>query len=203
MPMINVIPKSGILGRGSGLRLLIWALALGFIVPAASATAQDKPTPKTSASAESTNTDGVETSEVSGLPIPRFVSLRADTVNMRSGPGLRYPVEWVYQRRYLPVEVLAEFETWRRIRDPDGTEGWVHQSMISGRRTGIIRNTPKMLRRNYGDDLATVAMLEAGVIVHVQRCLEGSPMCRVEAGGFQGWLKRNQFWGVYPPEVVE
>jgi SH3-like domain-containing protein len=143
-----------------------------------------------------------EPAEGSGLPVPRFVSLRTEPVNLRSGPGLRYPVEWVYRRRHLPVEVVAEFDTWRRIRDPDGTEGWVHQTMITGRRTGIVRGT-QPLQRTDGDDSNPIAILSAGVVINVQRCPANSPFCRVEVNGLQGWLRRDRFWGVYPNEVVE
>jgi len=145
---------------------------------------------------------GDEPAEGSGLPVPRFVSLRGETVNMRSGPGLRYPVEWVYRRKHLPVEVVAEFETWRRIRDPDGTEGWVHQTMITGRRTGIVRGT-QPLQRSDGDESHPLAILSAGVVVNVQRCPANLPFCRVEVDGMQGWLRRERFWGVYPNEMVE
>jgi SH3-like domain-containing protein len=137
-----------------------------------------------------------------GLPIPRFVSLRTDPINLRTGPGVRYPVEWVYRRRHLPVEVVAEFDTWRRIRDPDGTEGWVHQSMLTGRRTAVVKGGIQLLRRTNADNAGDIASLEAGVIVNVQRCPAG-PFCRVEVNGLQGWLKRDQVWGVYPDEIVE
>lgn len=137
------------------------------------------------------------------LPLPRFVSLRTDPVNLRTGPGVRYPVDWVYMRRRLPVEIIAEFETWRQIRDADGAEGWVHQSMLSGRRTGMIRGEAAPLRKTNADIPDPLAMLEAGVVVDIQRCPEQGVFCRVEVNGLQGWLKRDQIWGVYPQEVVE
>ena len=140
--------------------------------------------------------------EPAGLPLPRFVSLRTNPINMRTGPGVRYPVDWVYQRRHLPVEVVAEFDTWRRIRDPGGSEGWVHQSMLTGRRTGMVKGGTQALRRTNADTAEQVASLEQGVIVNVQRCPAG-PFCRVEVNGLQGWLKRDQLWGVYPDETVE
>ena len=141
--------------------------------------------------------------ENTGLPIPRFVSLRTEPVNLRTGPGVRYPVEWVYRRRHLPVEIVAEFDTWRRIRDPDGSEGWVHQGMVTGRRTAIVRGGTQPLRRSNVDTADSAASLEAGVIVNIQRCPSGSLFCRVEVGGIQGWIKREQLWGVYPDEAVE
>jgi SH3-like domain-containing protein len=151
---------------------------------------------------EAKETDSKDGKENAGLPIPRFVSLRTNPINMRTGPGVRYPVDWVYQRRHLPVEVVAEFDTWRRIRDPDGTEGWVHQSMITGRRTAVVKGGTQTLRRTNADTAEKVADLEKGVIVNVQRCPAG-PFCRVEVNGLQGWLRRDQIWGVYPDETVE
>lgn len=139
----------------------------------------------------------------SSLPIPRFVSLRTDPINLRTGPGVRYPVDWVYLRRRLPVEVIAEFDTWRQIRDPDGTEGWVHQTMLSGRRTAVVKAASGTLRREAADTAATIANLEKGVIVSVQRCPAGTDYCRVEVSGLQGWLKRDQVWGVYPTETLQ
>ncbi|MSO72638.1 MAG: hypothetical protein EXQ84_03385 [Rhodospirillaceae bacterium] len=138
-----------------------------------------------------------------GLPIPRFVSLRTDPINLRTGPGVRYPVDWVYVRRQLPVEVIGEFDTWRRIRDPDGAEGWVHQSMLSGKRTAVVTGAARALKRTGEDAAEDVATLEAGVVVNVQRCPANTGYCRVEASGLQGWLKRDQFWGVYPGEALQ
>ncbi len=81
------------------------------------------------------STANAQTQKSTGLPLPRYVSLRAEEVNMRTGPGVRYPVDWVYKRRNLPVEIIAEFGTWRKIRDVEGAQGWIHQSMLSNRRT--------------------------------------------------------------------
>ncbi len=139
----------------------------------------------------------------SGLPVPRFVSLRSDEVNLRAGPGDRYPVEWVYRRRDLPVEVIAEFNHWRKIRDPQGTEGWVHQSLLSGRRTVTITDQMRVLRAEPSADAPAVALLEPGVLAKLMRCPRAGQFCRVEAGGHEGWLARADFWGVYPEEWLE
>ncbi len=138
-----------------------------------------------------------------GLPVPRFVSLRTNPINLRTGPGVRYPVDWVYVRRHLPVEVIGEFDTWRRIRDHDGSEGWVHQSMLSGKRTAVVTGGAQTLKRTGEDTAVVVATLEAGVIVNVQRCPAETGFCRVEVDGVQGWLKREQLWGIYPGETVQ
>ncbi len=138
-----------------------------------------------------------------GLPIPRFVSLRTNPINLRTGPGVRYPVDWVYVKRHLPVEVIGEFDTWRRIRDQDGAEGWVHQSMLSGKRTAVVKDRARQLKRAGEDTADLVATLEAGVVVNLVRCPRDTAYCRVEVDGLQGWLKREDFWGVYPDEAVQ
>jgi SH3-like domain-containing protein len=130
----------------------------------------------------------------SGLPLPRFVSLHATKVNVRTGPGVRYPVDWVFVRRGLPVQVVAEFENWRKVRDWQGTEGWVHQSMLSGRRTVVVTGEIRELRRKALDGAAVVARAEPGVI---GRLLEQSgDWCRVEISGFKGWLRRDEVFGL-------
>jgi SH3-like domain-containing protein len=137
----------------------------------------------------------------SGLPLPRFVSLHASKVNVRTGPGVRYPVEWVFVKRGLPVEVAAEFENWRKVRDWQGTEGWVHQSMLSGRRTMVVMGDVRALRRKADDGSVVVASAEAGVIGRLLEC--SGDWCRVEIAGFKGWLRRDEIWGVYDGERVE
>jgi SH3-like domain-containing protein len=135
------------------------------------------------------------------LPIPRFVTLRSEEVNLRAGPGVRYPVEWVFVRRQMPVEILQEFENWRRIRDRDGTEGWVHQSMLTGRRAAIVAGDMRNLRRRPEADAPVVARVESGVIGALLECKDA--WCRLEAGGFRGWLPREEIWGVYPNEAIK
>lgn len=128
-----------------------------------------------------------------GLPIPRFVTLRAEEVNLRTGPGVRYPIEWVYQRPSLPVQVIAEFDTWRKIRDVDGTEGWVHQSMLSGRRTVMVTGREFHLRRAPDAAASAVARVEVGVIGKLEECVPR--WCEVEMGGLSGWIDRRAIWG--------
>lgn len=145
-------------------------------------------------------TEGNDKGE-SGLPIPRFVSLRADEVNLRTGPGVRYPVDWVMQRRSLPVEVVAEFEAWRKIRDKEGAEGWVNKAMLSGRRTVLIIGEIRTIRRSRSADAPAVARAEPGVVARLVKCDDG--WCKVEVDGHEGWLQRDEVWGLYPDEKVE
>ena len=138
----------------------------------------------------------------SRLPLPRFVSLRAEEVNMRTGPGTRYPVEWVYRRPGLPVEIIAEFDTWRRIRDWQGIVGWVHSSMLSGERSVVITGGVRVLRGKGALDGPPVARAEDTVIGRLLACPEPGSWCRIEIEGIKGWLRRDEFWGVYDAEVV-
>lgn len=133
--------------------------------------------------------------------VPRFLSLKSDNVHLRVGPGTQHPIEWVLQRRNLPVRVIAEIDQWRRIVDSTGTVGWVHQQMLSGRRFGIITGEIRALRREPSRDAVAVARLEPGVIGRILECRDA--WCRMEAGGFRGWIARNEFWGTDPNEVVK
>ena len=139
----------------------------------------------------------------SGLPLPRFVSLKGDRVRVRRGPSTQYQVAWVYRARGLPVEIIAEFEDWRRIRDADGEEGWIRRSLLSGWRTAMIAPWRKEnhlpLRARPGKDAETVAMISSGVIGRVMSCT-GS-WCRLKVGGYEGWIEQAILWGVYAGEV--
>ncbi|PZW47055.1 SH3-like domain-containing protein [Humitalea rosea] len=138
---------------------------------------------------------------VTGLQLPRFVTLRSDEVNMRAGPGTRFRIEWTYQRRDLPVEIVREYDLWRRIRDHEGTEGWVHSSTLAGRRTAMIRDGERRLRRRPEDGAATVARLEPGVIGRIRACPPG-PWCEIRVADHTGFIRRDEVWGVLPDEVL-
>ena len=148
----------------------------------------------------------VPTGSVSGLPVPRFVSLKSDKVNVRAGPAREQDVAWVYSRAALPVEVTAEFENWRKIRDWEGAEGWVYHSLLSGRRTALV-SQPKgktelvELRARPDAAAAVMAKLQTGVLGSVKRCQNN--WCRVIGDGFDGWVEQTRLWGVYPDEKVE
>jgi SH3-like domain-containing protein len=140
--------------------------------------------------------------QTSGLPIPRFVSLRKDKVLVRSGPALRYPIKWVYQKTGLPIEVIQEFDTWRKIRDFDGDEGWVHQSLLAGKRTVLIKaEEPVDLYKDAGKPDRLVAKLEPDVIADLTKCNKG--FCELSAGGFTGWSERKYLWGIYADEELD
>jgi SH3-like domain-containing protein len=138
----------------------------------------------------------------SGLPIPRFISLNSDKVFMRTGPGLRYPIRWVYTKRNMPIEVIQEFDTWRKIRDYDGETGWVHQSLLSGRRTAIVNNGKGVVLLKKPQAAAQpVAILEPEVLLSLEEC--NAQWCEVEVAGFSGWVEKNSLWGVYAEEELD
>lgn len=132
-------------------------------------------------------------------PVPRFVSLRPSEVNARVGPGPNYPVEWVYLRAGLPVEVIVEFDTWRKIRDIDKAESWVHQSMLCSKRRAIVQD-PEALVCGEKDKNTPLVRLQKGVVVDLLKCQDH--WCQVRASDVKGWVERTALWGVYPQEVV-
>ena len=147
--------------------------------------------------------------EATGLPLPRFVSLKSDRVNMRSGPGTDYPTLWVYRRVGLPVEVVKEFESWRQVRDSEGATGWVTQALLSGRRTVVVLpwevkpGTPPPQTALMADDRESaeeVARIEAGVIANVSAC--DGRWCLVSIGDLRGYVAQTKLWGVYAGERV-
>jgi SH3-like domain-containing protein len=134
--------------------------------------------------------------------VPRFAALRFDDVNMRVGPGPRYPITWVYKRKDLPVEVDREFDIWRLIRDADGVKGWVSQASLYARRTFIVTTQEATLRDDMKDTAAAVAVLKHGVIGRIRSCAAGADWCEVQTGDYRGYLKRAQFWGTLSGEAV-
>jgi SH3-like domain-containing protein len=140
---------------------------------------------------------------VTGLPLPRFASLRSDDVNLRAGPGTRYPIDWVYKRRDLPVEIEREFDVWRLISDQDGVRGWVNQATLVARRGFVVAGAERTMRSMANDQANPVARLQVGVIGRLRTCAAGSDWCEVQVGEYRGWLKRDEIWGVLPGEVVQ
>ena len=138
------------------------------------------------------------------MPLPRYASLRTDDVNFRAGPGTRYPIEWVYKRRDLPVEIEREFDVWRLVRDPENNRGWVHTATLAARRTLIVTGrADQVLRAAPRDDAAPVAKLEPGVIGRVRGCEAATDWCQVQVKDYKGWMKREAFWGTKPGEAIQ
>ncbi len=143
----------------------------------------------------------VERGKVTNLPIPRFVSLKADEGNARRGPSLSHRIDWVFTRRNMPLEVTGEYGHWRRVRDRDGQGGWVHYSLLSGVRHVIISTDLTPLRVKPDSEAAVNAYAEAGVVARLGDC--SLDWCRVVAAGNSGWVEKSAIWGVTPSEIRE
>lgn len=142
---------------------------------------------------------------VTNLPLPRYASLKSDKVNLREGPSKDHRTKWIYQRAGLPVEIIAEFENWRRIRDSEGTEGWVLHSLLTGKRMVLVApwvvDKPVPLYNRANKQSAVEAQLMPGVLGLVKSCRD--LWCRIDGEGFDGYIEKTQLWGVYPDETVD
>lgn len=173
------------MGMGKKIGLILIILGLGMVVIPSLSHAQ-----------------GAEAFNNSGLPIPRFVSLRGDKVFLRTGPALRYPIKWIFVRNGLPVEIIQEFDTWRKIRDINGDEGWIHLSLLSGKRNVIVSAEEGVtLLRQPEENSKLVARLEKDVQAALEECQES--WCKITAGSFSGWTQRKSLWGVYEAEELD
>ncbi len=143
------------------------------------------------------------------LPIPRFASIKSKEVNARTGPSNRYPIEWVFVKKGEPVEIFAEFEQWRRIRDKFGEGGWVHSSMLSGKRFVVIKgDEPQLLYKKSSINSEVIARIAPEVRCELYKCLD--KLCNIRCQSskgqdlkkqdFKGWILKNMLWGVYPDE---
>lgn len=133
--------------------------------------------------------------------LPRFASLRHDSVHVRAGPSQDYPIRWTYQRQGLPVQILREYENWRFVRDSDGEEGWVHASGLCRQRTVLVTGATRVLRADPAEHGAPVARLETGVVAKLEKCER--VWCRLSVKGYTGWMKQQEVWGVRPGERLE
>ncbi len=141
----------------------------------------------------------VATAQSSGLPLPRFVSLASDEINVRTGPGQMHPIRWVFARRGVPVQIVEEAQDWRRIVDHEGETGWIHASLLSSRRTVLVTGETRPLRRTPRHDARIVAMVEPLVIGNLLNCERH--WCLIEVDGRRGWLERGQFYGALESEM--
>ena len=142
---------------------------------------------------------------VTGLPIPRYVSLKPSDTPMREGPSKEHRIKWVFKREGVPVEITAEFENWRRVRDSEGVEGWVYHARLSARRTALVAPWSKdeslPLHASDGGGGSVVARLQPMVITGIESC--NGKWCRISGDGYRGWMRQDQLWGVYPGEAVK
>ncbi|WP_237708056.1 SH3 domain-containing protein, partial [Oceanicola sp. S124] len=136
---------------------------------------------------------------VTHLPLPRFVSMKSDKANIRRGPSKTHRIDWVFLRRDMPVEVVAEYGHWRQIRDHDGVGGWVHYVLLSGNRTVLVQEDMLALRFQPSPEARVIARLESGVIADLDKC--DPEWCRLEVNGYRGWAPKSALWGVDADEI--
>lgn len=156
---------------------------------------------------------GAQQKGPSGLPLPRFVSLKAQSVNMRVGPSLKYQVDWMFTKRGLPLEIIQEYDNWRKVRDSEGVEGWINQSLLSGKRTALVTpwksGQPEEylpLTKKPSDDSRLVAKVEPGVLANVEECENGWCLVEIDdtvTGSVSGYARQKLLWGVYPDEKID
>lgn len=139
--------------------------------------------------------------QVTNLPLPRFVSMKASEGNVRRGPSLTHRIDWVLKHEDLPLEITAEHGHWRRVRDRDGMGGWIHYSLLSGVRTAIVEDDMIDLHSKPDDTSLAVARLELGVIARIEECQQA--WCRLSAGGYRGWTRKEHLWGVAAEEILD
>lgn len=172
--------------------------------PAQNATPTTAPLPQAPASAaQPASPAEAAVGSSTHLPIPRWASFKTDEVNMRSGPGMQYPIQWVYHRLAYPVLIEREFDVWRLIEDEDGVKGWVHTATLTNRRSFVVRPGPeRQIRSSASDDSSVVARLQPGVVGRVHACEAQASWCEVQVKGNKGWLKRADLYGVDPGEAI-
>jgi len=138
---------------------------------------------------------------VTGFPLPRYVSIRAPEAHARRGPSRSHRIDWVFQRRNIPMQIVAEYGNWRRVIDRDGAGGWMHYSLLSGVRTAIVEVDMLELRQRPDPDSPVRAQAELGVIAFVEECADD--WCRLDVGGHSGWVPITTLWGVDPGEEFD
>lgn len=143
--------------------------------------------------------DARDTGQVTNLPLPRFVSMKASEANVRRGPSLTHRIDWVFKHRDMPLQVTAEHGHWRRVEDREGQGGWIHYSLLSGVRTVIIEKNMLSLRMQPDTEAPVAAALENGVIARLGKC--GPEWCQLKSGGYRGWAPKSRLWGVSAGEL--
>ena len=139
--------------------------------------------------------------QVTNLPIPRYVSLKVNEANARRGPSLSHKIDWIYKRQHIPLEVYAEYENWRRVRDFEGLGGWVHYTLLSGIRYVLVKNELLEMRLLPSNDAQVIAKVPQHNIATLDKC--NKDWCRIIDDGYKGWVPKNGIWGVYENEVKD
>lgn len=139
--------------------------------------------------------------QVTNLPLPRYVSMKAAEGNVRRGPSLTHRIDWVFKRRGMPLQITAEYGNWRKVQDRDGAGGWVHYALLSGVRTVLIESEMLPVYARPDPNAPINAHFETGVVARLGSC--SLDWCRISAGGYRGWTLKSNLWGVDPAEIRE
>jgi len=131
---------------------------------------------------------------------PYYASLKASKARMRTGPGRNYPTNWFYQRRGLPVKVLASYGAWVKVRDPDGAEGWMQANLLDDKRTAIVAGGVAELHSSPSGDSHISWRAAPGVVGRISACSGG--WCWFDAAGRAGYVEQARIWGTEPGETV-
>ncbi|WP_321395495.1 SH3 domain-containing protein [Emcibacter sp.] len=137
----------------------------------------------------------------SGYPVPRFVSLAKETVNVRTGPDRQYPIKWVFKRKGLPVKIIAEYGEWRKFIDSEGASGWIWGSLVSSRRTALVLDRNLALYESADKESDVTVVAEGGVIGRLLECRK--QWCKIDIQGFKGWALRTSLWGTLEGEELD
>jgi SH3-like domain-containing protein len=136
-------------------------------------------------------------------PVPQFASLASGKVYLREGPSYQHKVLWIYRRKGLPVQILHKYDIWYRVKDSDGTVGWISNVMISTRRRTVVvtSNRAAPIRDGAGVNAHAIAYAQHGVVAKLEACKADA--CKVSVDGTEGWIKKQNIWGVGVGEVFE
>lgn len=188
---------------GGGLRAILFLVAMTVAAPAAAQTVAET-VAETAALGTAPPPAGARDpfrGAVTGLPLPRYVTLKTGEGNARRGPGTAHRIDWVFTRAGMPLKVTAEFENWRRVEDADGLGGWMHYALLSGARSVLVVEDMVELKAAPRDDAAVAAQAEMGAVARLLTC--GPEWCRIGADGVRGWVHRGAIWGVEPGELID
>jgi SH3-like domain-containing protein len=145
-----------------------------------------------------------ETSQAAAnRPLPRFVSLGAIKVNLRTGPGFRYPIDWEFTAYNLPAMIVAEHGDWRKVYMQDGTSGWVFGKLLSNKRTVIVKNRGGRIYQKPKETSRVTAVVESGVIASLDKCDQRWCKVKLESHKLTGWIRQNMLWGILPHEFQD
>ena len=135
---------------------------------------------------------------------PRFASLRSDTVYMRSGPGERFPIEWVYKRKGFPVIITDSFEHWHKVQDIENTQGWIHKTMLSGKRMALTPlNEKTILYQKKNLNSKHLAYFNGQSIVQLLECLPNGIFCKVKYNELKGYILKEKLFGLFKNEEID